>query len=138
MPGPYFSPEALAPYVEQAPYAEQAQSAAAPAPRSAVYNPDELRWLRWLGLIGSNVFDAGTTIAALQRPRTREANPWLRRIASKPLALLALKGGVGLLQNLLLDKLANDHERTANAVGLGVTGVNTAIGVRNLHQGPGP
>ena len=93
---------------------------------------DTGRLARYLALIGSNLFDAGTTHVALQRPGTREAGP-MGNLAKNPVALFSLKAGMGLAQALLLDRLKN--RKAANITAGTIAGANTAIGISNLQKG---
>lgn len=123
---PLFDAEATAPFVEQAALQE---AFAQPQPESR----DSLRLPRWLALLGSNLFDAATTDAAL-RSGAREANPLVKPFAGNRMALYGLKGGIGLLEALLLDRAAKTHPNVANGVGFGLSGLNAGIGVHNLGQ----
>lgn len=124
-PSAIFSPEQLQQHALQAELTQQTP------PESK----DRLRVPRWAALLGSNVFDALSTSAALKgNPQAREANPALRGIAGNPLALLGIKGGVGLLEALLMDKLAKKSPKAANITGFGIAGANTALGINNLSK----
>lgn len=123
------SPEALRRAV-LAELARQPPAASAPA---ATPHRDPARVPRWLGLVGSNLFDAGTTLASLKRGST-EVNPLMRGLVKHPAASLAVKGAVGALQALVLDKLHKPKPKLANAIGFGLTGANTALGIHNMRQ----
>ena len=87
------------------------------------------------GLVGSNLFDAATTRMALRsNPNTREGNPAMKDIASSTPGLLALKGGTGLLESYLLDRISRDHPRLARILAIGGIVFPTAAGISNLSK----
>ena len=129
-----FAPAQTAHHAEQA-AVEQAALEQAFAPAAQDQPKDTLRVPRWLALLGSNLFDAGTTQAALSRGAV-ESNPLLRGVAGNPAALYGLKGGIGALEAMLMDLVAKKgHHKVANTVGFGLSGMNTAIGAHNLTRG---
>ena len=129
MPGPLYDSalQVLEATLRQAPPAVAAASTEKPK--------DTLRSLRWAGLLGSNLWDAVPTLDALDRPHTREANPLMRPLTSNPVALVATKAGAGVLEALLLDRVARKHPKLANGIGLGITGALAGVGIHNLRQG---
>lgn len=97
---------------------------------------DPHRLKRWMALLGSNAFDAGTTSYALRNGH-RERNPALRPLATNPWALMGLKLGVGGLEGLMMDAMAKATNRPnlANLGAAAITGLNTAFGINNLRHG---
>jgi hypothetical protein len=87
----------------------------------------------YLALVGGHVADAATTLQALKRPGTEEANPLLNGFGPTG---IALKGGSALLQALLMRKLANSgHPTAAKALGYGIGAGMGALAARNSQVG---
>lgn len=104
------------------------------APSQSKSDVDPGRLWRWLGLIGSNLFDAETTRRAVARGE-EERNPLLDGIASNTPALFGLKAGVGAGESLLMDLLAKaGRKKAANIGASAITGVNTAVGINNTRK----
>ena len=95
--------------------------------------PDRGKVPRWLVLLASNLFDAATTDAVLQRGG-HEVNPLMAPFAGHRAALYGVKTGEGLIEAWLLDQIAKRHRTGANVAAASIAGLNTAVGAHNLAQ----
>lgn len=103
----------------------QVQVAPAPAPKGL---PKGFS----LGLVGANLFDADTTRRALSGG-AREANPMMAPFAGNNAALYGMKGGLGAIQALLLNKLSKaGHPKLAKGLGIAGMALPTIAGIHNL------
>jgi len=126
-----FSPEALRTIAQNEAMKMALEEPAAAPPEGR----DTGRVARWLALIASNLFDAGSTQAALNRGAV-ERNPLMKGIAKNPWSLFGVKAGVGVGEALLMDLVAKAGRRKeANIGAAAITGLNTAIGASNLTKG---
>ena len=86
-------------------------------------------------LVAGDMADAVTTIQALKRPGTYEANPIAAPFGTHPAAMLAFKGGSALVKALILEKLADRHPKWAAGLGVGLGAYSGALALRNTRQG---
>lgn len=85
-----------------------------------------------LGLVGSNLFDAGSTQVALGRG-AHELNPAIKPIANNPAMMYGVKGGLGALEAFLLNKLSKaGHPKLAKGLGIAGIAAPTIAGLHNL------
>lgn len=111
---------------------EQVQSL---PPEPAPTSPPEKKGigpLPYLAMLGGEVADVGTTVAAKRRGAV-EANPTLGSFG--PVGMGA-KAGSALLIALLMRKLAGDgHPTLAKSLGYGVGAGLTGVAIRNSQVG---
>lgn len=87
----------------------------------------------YVALAGGSIADAASTIAALKRPGTMEANPLLRGGAPE---MLAVKGAGTAAVMWLMHKFAEQgHPTAAKAIGYGGGALFGGMGVRNMGVG---
>jgi hypothetical protein len=88
-----------------------------------------------LGVMGGGALaDALTTIAALKREGTHEANPIYGKDPSAA-RILATKAATTIPSALLLDKLGDKHKVAAMLIALGIGGASFGIAAKNAQQG---
>lgn len=126
---PIFSPADIARYTAAINNQPPAQV------QQAQEQPKGLPWGYKAGLIGSQLFDAGTTQAVLNGNKGHEANSAVAPIANNPALLYGVKGGLGALGAFGLDKLSQaGHPKLAKGLSLGLTGAGVIPGIHNLHE----
>ena len=85
-------------------------------------------------MLGGQLLDYGSTVAALRRPNLVEANPVMRAVAGNPATLaLAKLGPMTALAWLIDKKLAASHPKLATAMAVGLGGLGATIGAKNIH-----
>ena len=104
------------------------------SPAAQVQPDDPRRIPRWLALLGSQMFDAGTTTFAMKHGAA-EGNPIMRPFADKPAAFYPIKAGIGALQAFLLDRVARKRPSLANGAAIGSVIGTGLIGIKNLVNG---
>lgn len=86
-------------------------------------------------MVAGDAADTITTIAALKRGGTKEANPVMAPFAKHPAALAGVKGGMALVKALILDKLADKHPKLATGLGVGLGALSGGLAVSNARKG---
>lgn len=86
-----------------------------------------------LPIIGGNAFDLGSTLFALSKQNTYEANPFLRNADSS--GMVAIKTASTATQLWALNKLRKKHPKLARGIAIGIGVALSAVAVNNLRQG---
>lgn len=88
------------------------------------------------GMAAGQAADAYTTLAALRRPGTKEANPLY---GDRPSAarVIATKAAAMVPAAYVLDKLYDRKPKTALALAIGLGTLGGAVALRNSKQGRG-
>lgn len=124
-----FSPQALAPYVQQV---NQGETDSPQVEQKPEENKKKgLPPLMMAGLVGSNLFDAKTTQDVLNHSKGgHEQNPFL---PENPAAMYGIKGGLGILDSLVLNNLSKQgHPTLAKGLGLLGMAIPTLAGIHNM------
>lgn len=87
----------------------------------------------YAAMAGGSAFDLGTTVDALQRPGTREANPLLSHGGTA--GLVATKAATTAALLWAMHELAKAHPTAAKVMGYVGGGTLTGLGLHNLQQG---
>lgn len=86
----------------------------------------------YAALIGGSAADLGTTMQALKRPGTYEANPLLSGGTAE---MMAVKGGSTLALAWAMHELAKTHPKAAKMLGYGGGAALGGLALHNMKQG---
>jgi hypothetical protein len=94
-----------------------------------------LPWRYKAGMIGANMGDAISTRMALSsNPNTHEGNGIMNKVVQSTPATLAMKGGTGLLESYIMDKLSKDHPKLARGLSIAAMSLPGFATVNNLSK----
>lgn len=94
--------------------------------------PEGIPNLMKAGLIGANLFDAGSTNRVISNGG-RELNPAVAPISHNPALMYGVKGGVGLAEAYALNELSkHGHPKWAKGLGLAGMAIPTIAGIHNM------
>ena len=77
--------------------------------------------------------DWATTYYGQSSGRTRETNPLIRRLQSRPAAMIATGAGIDVGMVLAVRAIGKHHPRMAKIYLYAASGVRVTLAVRNLH-----
>jgi hypothetical protein len=125
---PMFSPEELRAAVMRK-LTEEPAAETAEAPR----RPQGIGMGPYAALAGGSLADGISTVAALKRPGTVEANPLLKGGTAE---MAAVKGGsTAALLWAMRELVKNGHPKVAKAIGYGGGAVLGGLAAHNMTQG---
>lgn len=144
---PLFSPSQIQQYAQSADSGAQmpgipsrvtVQPGVQPNPipgQQSSLQPDKpgLPWGYKAGLVGANLFDAGTTRAAASKGAI-ESNPLMAPFAGSTPGFMIAKGALGLAQAYAMNKLAKAHPKAARIMSGIEMGIPAAAGLANLSK----